>query len=370
MKIMFITDTVDCWRHGIWWHRIQTPTEALKMRGHAVKQVAMGSEFPENLLDWPDVVVFGRTYPMHYNPVKVMRDFRKRGARLVYDMDDDFWNVAEDNPSALVSNAMKDQYEGMIAEADICVTPSDELAKKFKKVFKKKAMICPNGISTDVYKERPRTQEKVVVGYMGAASHWKDLQIVAEAISDLQQKHDFLFTIYGITGEPLEAAFYAYKKYLDSNLQPEKNKYFQEALAFQDQLKNLNMWHIPFMPPELHPSILSRCDFDIGIAPLEDTVFNRGKSCIKFYEYASVGTVTLASDVLPYKKEVNYLAKNNKKDWMKKLEKLIVDEEFRQKTLEKQQKFVFENRTLEAIGLPWELALQKPGGAKVLNQQK
>jgi glycosyltransferase involved in cell wall biosynthesis len=368
MKVMFILDRPDAWRHGIWFHRQQTPADALAIRGHGIKQVAIGATFSKELMEWPDTVIFGRTYPDHFDPVKIMREYKKLGKRVLYDMDDDFWNVAKDNPSVLVSNALKDQYEGMIREADAVITPSTVLAKKFKKHFKKPVFICPNGVNPMIYTPRPKEHQDLVIGYMGAASHWKDLGIIGEVISKLAQKYDFLFTIYGLVGEPLEATMYYYQRILSGNYSPEKNPYYQSALDFYDQLKGVRMWHIPFMPPELHPTILSRCDFDIGLAPLEDNEFNRGKSCIKFYEYASTGTVTLASDVMPYSDEVGYTAKNTFKDWYNKLEKLIVDKEFRAKTLAKQNEWVMKNRSIDAIGLPWELACQRPGGLKVLNQ--
>lgn len=370
MKVMFMTDTVMAWQSGIWYHRNRQPGNALDKRGHAVKEVAIGSSIPQHLMEWPDVVVFGRTYPAAYDPIKFMRDYKRLGKRVVYDMDDDFWEVSKDNPSHLVSNALKDQYEGMIREADAVITPSEVLAKKFKKYFKKPVFICPNGVDLTVYQERPHENPDTLnIGYMGAASHWKDLGLIGDVLDALAQKYDFLFTVYGLTGEPLEAAMYSYQKHLSLNLQPEKNPYFRSALDFYSQLKKIRMWHIPFMPPELHPSVLSRADFDIGIAPLEENVFNSGKSCIKYYEYAAVGTVVLASDVLPYKDEAPYLAKNTFKDWYNKLEKLIVDKEFRLKMLEKQQAWVKENRSLDAIGVPWELALQQPGGIRVLNQR-
>ena len=131
-----VTDTQDCWKHGIWYHRQQIPSTALSLRGHAIKQVAMGSYFPDHLLEWPDTVIFGRTYPTQYEPIKIMKEYKKRGKRVLYDMDDDFWEVSKDNPSVLTSNAMKDQYEGMIREADAVITPSKTLMKKFKKHFK------------------------------------------------------------------------------------------------------------------------------------------------------------------------------------------------------------------------------------------
>jgi glycosyltransferase involved in cell wall biosynthesis len=370
MKIMFITDRPDAFIHGIWWHRIQTPANSLLKRGHAIKQVAMGSDFPDSLLEWPDVVVFGRTYPNEYSPVKWMREFKNRGKRVLYDMDDDFWQVAKDNPSALVSNALKDQYEGMIREADAVITPSKVLAKKFKKNFNKEIFLCPNGVDFNVYAPRAGGSKHLTIGYMGAASHWKDLQLIGEVLAELYKKHDFTFAIYGLVGEPLEAAMYMYNRYMQSNLQPEKNPYFKSALDFYNQIRQIKGIHIPFMPPELHPTILSKVNFDIGIAPLEDTEFNRGKSCIKFYEYAAVGTPCLASHVLPYSDEVNYRAKNTFKDWYDKLERLIVDEEFRNKLGKEQYEWVKEHRSIEAIGLDWELACQLPGGLKVLNQER
>jgi glycosyltransferase involved in cell wall biosynthesis len=370
MKVMFITDRPDAFIHGIWWHRIQTPAEALMKRGHAVKQVSIGSEFPQSLLEWPDVVVFGRTYPNAYDPIKWMREFKKLGKRIVYDMDDDFWQVAKDNPSALVSNALKDQYEGQIREADVVITPSKVLAKKFKKHFKKDIHLCPNGVDPEVYRPRAEGNQDLIIGYMGAASHWKDLQLIGGVIADLHQKHDFTFAIYGLVGEPLESAMYMYNRYMHANLMPEKNPYYKSALDFYDQIKAVKGVHIPFMPPELHPTILSKVNFDIGIAPLEDNTFNQGKSCVKFYEYAAVGTPTIASDVLPYSDEVTYRAKNTHKDWYNKLEKLIVDSQFRHKLAKEQHEWVLKNRSIDAIGIDWELALQRPGGLKVLNQER
>ena len=78
--------------------------------------------------------------------------------------------------------------------------------------------------------------------------------------------------------------------------------------------------------------------------------------------------MTISSDVLPYSDEVGYCAKNTFKDWYNKLEKLIVDKEFRNKLLAKQQAWVKENRSLSKIAVEWEKACQREGGAPILNQ--
>jgi len=365
-------DSPSAWRSGIWFHRTHVPCNGLRSRGHSTQQVAIGETIPDEFMEYPNTVVFGRIYAESLNPLDKMKAYRKQGTRVLYDMDDDFWAVDPANPSKNVSNVFKDQYESLIKEADAIITPSKVLKKKFRKLTKgKEVFILPNAIDYSQYKERPREHKDLMIGYMGAASHWRDLSIIVEVLEKLHEKHDFYFVLYGMMGEPLEAAMYYYNRLLKANLQPEQNAYYKDALDFYKKLKKLKMLHIPFYPPELHPQTLSRADFDIGIAPLEDTEFNRGKSDIKFCEYAAVGTVTLASDVAPYSDSgVGYLAKNKFKDWYKKLEKLIVDEKFRAELLKKQQAWVKENRSIEKVAVDWELACQKPGGLKVLGQKK
>ena len=371
---MFVADSPMYWRSGIWFHRIQTPSDALANRGHGVKTIYLGkkgTDISPDIINWPDTVVFGRTYPDATDPLAAMIQFKKAGKRVLYDMDDDYWTVAKHNPSVLISSAQKDQYESLIREADALITPSPILAKKFKKLCKKPTFICPNGINPNVYLPRTDNHVGTIIGYMGAGSHWRDLMEVSEALVELHKKYDFLFVIYGITAESMDSAMYEYKRAIMHHYAPEKEERLKEIVKFFDEcLGKIKFHHIAFRPPELHPVALRGADFDIGIAPLEDTEFNHGKSCIKFYEYASVGTVTLASNVLPYSSEVDYLAKNTAKDWYNKLEKLIVDVEFRKNLLAKQQKWVTDNRSISAIGLPWELAIQRPGGLPVLNQRE
>ena len=369
MKILWVVDSPHTWRSGIWFHRNHLPSISLKTRGHTSKFMSLGQEVPDDFIDWADVAVFGRTYAHQTEPIKAMKKFKEAGKRVVYDIDDDLWGVNPENPSVMVSSAYKDQYEGMIRESDTIITPSSVLLKKIKSFWKNKTIhICPNMVSKDYYRPRPKDHDELIIGYAGASSHWKDIQIIIEPLQNLQKKYKFFFTLQGMTSGPLEGEMYVYDQLLKRNLQPERSAYFKEALGWYNELKDLKMFHIPFYPPELYPTALSRADFDIGLAPLDDNEFNTAKSCIKFYEYAAVGTVTLASDILPYKAEVNYLAKNTKKDWEKKLERLIADPKFREKKLKQQMDWVMKNRTIEAVALSWELALQRPGGLKVRSQ--
>jgi glycosyltransferase involved in cell wall biosynthesis len=376
MNILFISPSPDDWRNGIFFHRIHQASIALSKRGHAVKIATIGGTTSEQIINWCDVVIFGRTYHPATQPIGLVKQFKSKGKRIIWDFDDDFWQVQKDNPSALVSNAYKDQYEDFIREADALITPSKVLATKAKRLVKgKPVMIAPNGVDLDTYIERPHAHQELIIGWAGAASHWKDLQLITKPIIALQKKYEFAFVLYGITGQPIESEMFEYNEMLQRNAMPEKNEFFKAALKWWEEMKELKFYphipaHVPFYTPFLHPHKLSNLDFDIGIAPLEDTEFNHGKSCIKFYEYAATGATVLTSDVLPYKDEVTYRAKNTEQDWYNKLEKLIVDADFRKKLGKEQQDWVKKYRSLDAIALDWELALQKPGGLEVLNQQR
>lgn len=375
MRILYFLDNVMSWKSGIWYHRTEIPGRGLSKRGHSIRQVAIGANIPDEFMEYPDVVVMGRIYPEHTDPLKTMKAYIKQGTKVVYDIDDDYWAVDPSNPSRFVSNVFKNQYESLIKEADVITTPSKVLANKIRKMVgkKKPIFICHNAIDFDDYVERPRKNKELVIGYMGAASHWRDLAMIMPALEKLNEKHDFIFAIHGIVGGDFDSEIHTYNRLLSQNVYPEQNDYYREAINFYEKMKGLKMAHKPFVLPELHPIKLSESDFDIGLAPLEDNEFSRGKSCIKYYEYAAVGTPCIASNVEPYKSEVNYLAKNTTEDWYKKIEKLIVDEKFRNELAKKQQEWVKENRSLDKIAIDWELALQKDNGKKspkVLNQDK
>ena len=351
-------DSYYYWRNGCWLYRNHFPSKALKNRGHEVKLIILGTELPEQwALDFPDTVVFSRTY--NIDPIQLLRKFKAMGKKIVYEVDDDLWNVNADNPSAAVSTDLKEQYETLMRDADVITTTTEHLAKLIKqKTKKKKVFVCPNAIDNDVWKTRPYKSDELRIAYEGAASHWKDLMLISEAIVELQKKHKFTFIVQGMTGAPLVSDLWEYRQMLRMGLQPERKRYFEQAVNWAESIRGINWQHEPFWSPMIYPERLSALDFDIGLAPLLDNKFNRSKSCIKFYEYASVGAVTLASDVLPYKKEVGYLAKNTTKDWYKKLEKLIVDKKFRSKLLFKQSDWVQKHRDLKDIAVLWERALR------------
>ena len=355
MKILYLVDSPYFWESGCWLYRCRIPATEIKKGDDKVQLLSVGEKIPKEWMEFPDVVVYARSYTS--DPLPTLKEYKKMGKKIVYEIDDDTWTVNPDNPSKNVAQKQNKQIESMAKEADVVITTNDVLKKKLKK-FNKNVVVVPNALDFDKFTRRVGNDEGLRIGFSGAASHWGDLSLIMDVLYELQKKHDFTFVLQGMMGRPIIAEMYNYEMILKMKLQPEKRIYYETALKTYAKLKKLKYIHVPFFPPELYPNVLGQCNLDIGLCPLKDNEFNRSKSCIKFYEYAATGTATLASKVIPYSKEVGYCAKNTYRDWYNKLEKLIVDKKFRNKLLERQWNFVQKNRDIEEVSKLWLKAFQ------------
>lgn len=103
--------------------------------------------------------------------------------------------------------------------------------------------------------------------------------------------------------------------------------------------------------------------FDIGIAPLHDNEFNNFKSNIKFLQYSSLAIPTIASRVGPYQeiedKQVGITIKSKgaqHEKWVKALELLIKNKEYRIDLGKKAYNYVKENYDMDKNCALWAAA--------------
>ena len=356
MKIVAILNSIHEFKSGCFYTRIHVPFMELRSRGHQLSYAILGQMNEEEALRENDIIVFMRIYTQ--DPFKLLYKTKARGKKVIYEIDDDIWTLPPVNPAqgTFKQPIVRKMVEGLLEEADLVTTTTPYLKNILSK-FNKNVWVCSNSVSFDVFKEREWKKDKLRIGWSGSITHYDDLLLILDVIHDLQDKYDFDFLIQGICSQPLLSEIYSYGFFKKQKWLPELDEFFNKGLKVYEKFKNLkNFKHIPFYVPELYPRILREMDLDIGLCPLIDNKFNRAKSCIKFYEYCGVGTATLASNVLPYNKEVNYLANNTYSDWYKKLEKLIIDEKFRNKILDEQRKYVSQNRDIKVVGNIFEKA--------------
>jgi hypothetical protein len=236
---------------------------------------------------------------------------RARGpfSRLVYDLDDDVWNITPENWQAyqLFNRPdVRDAVEHAAETADLVTASTEPLAAVMRN-FSGSVTVLPNCIP-DWLPDLPRVRrDRPRVGWQGGASHGIDVGMVAGPV------RRFL------------------KRFPGWDLQLNGQDY-RETFRVPAGRAFLVPW-VPayFRPREYYASV----DFDIGLAPLWPTRFAASKSAIKVIEYGARGIPSVASDIEPYAAVithgVNGFLVRRDHEWLKYLSELAGDEALREK---------------------------------------
>jgi glycosyltransferase involved in cell wall biosynthesis len=279
---------------GSGWYRAQVPAAELRRRGH---DATVGSSLDKDTVPGLDVVVLERQFleAARY----AIEDANDQGKVTVYDIDDDYWHVPPTNPGYDVWQ-MPDMLSGVedcVRAVKVVTTPSPVLAASLGRL-NPNVRILPNMLPGPDWPEPSREPRsgRVIVGWAGGGSHFTDLKLLSGVVEQLLSEFPGVeFRTHGVRDVPFQPA---------------------------ERLKVL-----PGVPLAEYPELLAT--FDIGVAPLEDTLFNRSKSDLKVVEYGAVGIPVVASKVAPYEASVRsgktgFLA-GSAKDWLKELRRLVTD---------------------------------------------
>lgn len=173
------------------------------------------------------------------------------------------------------------------------VTTTEYLRNHYSK-WNKNVYVIPNCIDFELWdKYKSHSNERVKIGWIGGATHEGDLKVVKNVLYEILNKY-----------EDVEVQI---------NTVPVPRWEKHDRLLLTEEWADINKY----------PALFKKLSFDIGIAPLRDNIFNRGKSNLKYLEYSACKIPTVASDVEPFKKDfVGYLA-NTEEDWYIHLSNLI-----------------------------------------------
>jgi hypothetical protein len=117
---------------------------------------------------------------------------------------------------------------------------------------------------------------------------------------------------------------------------------------------------VPFMPFEDYPVQVAR--LDVGMAPLADTAFNRGKSFLKPLEMAALGVPFVASPLPEYARLAELGAgdlASRPRQWLAALRRLLTDAEYRAERAGRGRE-VAAGLTYEAHADGWAAAWSEP----------
>ncbi len=348
MKKLRITAYGDG-KTGCWMARIKRPLNELEKLGHHVDYLSKGDiAFEKN-----DIVIFNNLFKLPQNEtIDLVAYAKSKNVKIVYDTDDAQDEVPVHNLSHNRAKPLLESFNIMTEAADLITTTTPELAKHLCVKGNKPIKVLPNCLDPKDFPPRMRSK-KLRIGFCGSTSHIVDIMLVLPAIRKLQQKYDFEFVVFGFSMNNIDNFRREFK---GTSIE----LYVDDFVKAMKRIKH--EWH-PWVDVKDYAKKIAALGLDIGLCPLEDNAFNQKKSCIKFYEYALVGTLAVASDVLPYSREPVMKAL----DWYEALETLINDPQRCEFEAQGQRNWVLQNRDITKMGKVYEelfLNLIKKNGNK------
>jgi glycosyltransferase involved in cell wall biosynthesis len=239
--------------------------------------------------------------------IHVWREARTASSRLVYELDDDVFNIGPENWAAhqlWADDDVRWAAQHAIQVADMVTTTTPFLAGVLRE-YNPNVAVIPNHVPGWVCDHRRVRTERPRIGWMGGASHGLD---VGEIVSPVRR---FLKRFPGwdlhLAGTDYRPTF----RVGDRATYGDWVRIVEDTRGFYDSIR-----------------------FDIGLAPLVCNTFSAAKSAIKAIEYGALGIPVIATDWHPYRDyirhgETGFLVKRDH-EWLGYMSELASDENLRE----------------------------------------
>jgi glycosyltransferase involved in cell wall biosynthesis len=241
--------------------------------------------------------------------------------RLAYDFDDALYAPHDRHRTTVVSPHIG-RLDLVLAKARLVIAGNDELAA-YARARAARVAVVPTVVDVDRYARaiRPRRPGgAVIVGWIGTAANLGYLEPLRQSIREIRERSAVPVEFRVISSEPPDW--------------PEVGVTFRR-------------WTVERAIDDL-------AELDIGLAPLSDTPWTRGKCGFKALEYMALGVPTIASPVGVMASIVDHgrsgFLADAPEDWRLRLEQLIANADLRARIGEAGRAAVAERYSLKVIG--------------------
>ena len=226
---------------------------------------------------------------------------------VITEIDDYALSVDSSNPNHQLFDPNSDTIKcikNQLETSDAIIVSTKQL-KKLYLPFNENIYIVKNRVDLDIWDKLKNNIHKsyLNIGWEGGSAHNKDLELLIKPITYIHNKYKKVrFTFIG--GE------------------------IPNKLTKLERVKHIKKW----IPINKYPAYKAKQGFDIELAPLRDTLFNRGKSNLRWLEASALKVPTIASNVEPYKcikSGVTGLIAHTQEEWTTHIEALIAQPGYR-----------------------------------------
>jgi glycosyltransferase involved in cell wall biosynthesis len=266
-----------------------------------------------------------------------------RQTRLIFDFDDAVF-LKRPGGSLVTNWWPQERRVASICRCAQQVVVGNNFLKEFVQKNHVEPVVLPTCVDTQAFaaqfdlQKRPR--KIPVIGWVGSLSTQKDLQLATPALLDLHSRTPFVVRLIGATHTAMPHRF-----------------------------------PIEWKPWDLQTEVADIASLDIGLAPMHDTPWNRGKCGLKVLQYWAAGVPVVASPVGIYREiirdgENGFLAAS-RQEWTEKLFLLIKQPELRQRLIGEGRKTVEEHFSLKKLAPRFvQLFEERPSNEESKDREK
>ncbi len=239
--------------------------------------------------------------------------------KIIYDFDDAIWLTDKTDESALLRWMKWRSKVSSISKWSYKVSCGNSYLSDFARRFNECVVLNPTTIDLLYHSKvhQPESKAKVVIGWTGSFSTVKYLQLLERVLQRIEDE----FT----------------------NV---------EVMVIADRAPNLNLKRLVFVPWRAETEMDDLNRIDIGVMPLPDDEWSKGKCGFKILQYMALAIPAVASavganDTIIQQGESGYLC-NNDEEWFQALCHLILDPDKRLQTGKLGQRVVRERYSVQS----------------------
>jgi glycosyltransferase involved in cell wall biosynthesis len=238
----------------------------------------------------------------------------KGRSKIVADYDDAFFHRYDQNKSFFIKSLLKNKIDSVMNYADMVLAGNNYLLERAK-LSNEKVKLFPTVVDINKFKNsNPVKDDFFTIGWIGSPGTAKYLKIIEDALKEVSLDKDIKVNLIG---------------------------------ANNINLKGVSINHIKW---DENTEIEEISKFDVGIMPLPDNPWERGKCGFKLIQYLSCNLPVIGSPVGVNREiiinGVNGFKASSKDEWIKYLRLIKDDKELMLKMGENGRRLVEEKYSL------------------------